>query len=76
MLKDKKLSQCPICNGLMSGISSRGICADCFDEDDRMFRELKTSIRFGEKICPFELADKSGFHIKHIKRWFDQGKLG
>jgi hypothetical protein len=76
MLKDRKLSLCPICNKLMAGSTPRGVCFDCFDEDERMFQLVKSCIQIGEKLGPVELSDKSGILLKHIKRWLDLGKLG
>lgn len=76
MMQHRKLSLCPICNKLMSGQTIRGVCFECFDEDERMFQELKSIIQIGQKLGLFELSDRSGIQPKHIKRWIDLGKLG
>jgi hypothetical protein len=76
MMQNRKLSLCPICNKLMSGPTIRGVCFECFDEDERMFQELKSIIQIGQKLGLFELSDRSGIQPKHIKRWIDLGKLG
>lgn len=76
VLGNKRLSQCEMCGGLMGTPTSTGVCSDCWDKDEEMYQKVKSNMKFGQKLFPEELANKTGVDIKHIQRWINQGRFG
>ncbi len=77
VLRDnKRLSQCAMCGSLMSIPTASGVCSDCWDKDEEMYQKVKSTMKFGQKLLPEELASKTGVDIKHIQRWMVQGRFG
>jgi len=74
--KLKRLSQCAMCNALMSMPTSSGVCGDCWEKDEQLFQKAKSHIKFGERLLIEELSGKSGVDLKHIQRWIEQGRFG
>ncbi len=64
-----------MCKSIVAMLTSYGVCADCIDEDDKLFAKVKSSIGFGQKLLPDELAAKTGVDIKHINRWVNAGRF-
>ena len=74
--KERKLKQCEYCGTLMSISLFGGVCNECMDTDKELYDKARSSLKFGEKVLPEELADKTGIEIKHIKRWMEIGRFG
>lgn len=72
---DRKLSKCGICNTMLADKPPSGVCSSCFDYDQELFDRVKKALRYGERITPEELANRTGVDAKHIKRWTSLGRL-
>ncbi|MEY3369458.1 MAG: hypothetical protein RLZZ361_128 [Cyanobacteriota bacterium] len=71
-----KLKQCDICGCITSSSLRNGVCNECMAKDDELYTLAKNSMKFGEKMLPEELSNKTGIDCKHILRWVRHGRFG
>jgi hypothetical protein len=71
-----KLKQCEICGCITSFSLRDGVCNECMEKDDELYTMAKNSMKFGEKMLPEELSNKTGIDYKHIMRWVRYGRFG
>ena len=71
-----KLKQCEICGCITSSSLRDGVCNECMEKDDELYTMAKNSMKFGEKMLPEELSNKTGIDYKHIMRWVRYGRFG
>lgn len=60
----------------MATQTTTGVCADCWEKDEKLYNAAISTLKFGERVFPEELSAKSGIDIKHIQRWIRQGRFG
>ncbi len=73
---NSKLKQCEICGNITSVTIREGVCNDCLDKDDELYNKAKNSMKFGQKMLPEELSQRTGIDYKHIQRWIRTGRFG
>ncbi len=72
---DRKLNKCDICNALLAEKPPSGVCSACFDYDQELFDRVKKSLKYGERVTPEDLSQRTDVDPKHIKRWIKLGRL-
>lgn len=72
----RKLGKCEYCGVIVNATVYGDVCPECTEEDKALFNQARAHLRFGEKVLPEDLANKSGVPLKHIERWVDIGRFG